>query len=228
MKLLRKTLEALIVVAFGGCASLPGQGPNVVDIALIGESTDGARAERAFNLVELTPGVIGAVGAEASVSIYSTFDGVVPETNVTQIGIGDRLAVRIWENSPDGLFSNAESKSSSFLAVVNQSGEIYIPYVGALYVVGLSLDAVRQRIADGLEGRAVDPEVVVLLEENGAQSIAVVGDTRSPGRFDIPASGLRLLDAVALAGGAREASFNTKVSIINHTNEPEPPKLKPL
>ncbi len=216
--MLRIALGALIFVVIGGCASLPGQGPNVVAITLISEPTAGVHAERAFSLVELTPGVIGAVGAEAPVTIDSTFDAVAPEANVTQIGIGDRLTVRIWENSPDGLFSNAETKSSTFLAVVSQSGQIYVPYVGALYVVGLSLESVRQRIADGLEGRAVDPEVIVLLGENGAQSIAVVGDTRSPGRFDIPASGLRLLDAVALAGGAREASFNTKVTISRGSN----------
>ncbi len=204
-------VSALVLLA--GCASLPGQGPNSVDITLNEDTTAEDIATRNFSVIALTPAVVRAVGAPLSYNMGSTLGGS-RDPGGTRIGVGDRLTIRIWESSLEGLFTTAGSRSSQLPVVVNDAGQIYIPYVGNLSVSGLGLDAVRARIVQGLEGRVVDPEVAVILKSNGTQTVSVGGDAQAPGRFDIPASGIRLLDAVALAGGSSEASYNTEISVI--------------
>jgi len=45
----------------------------------------------------------------------------------------------------------------------------------------------------------------------------MLGDLGQPGRVEVPPGGLRLLDAVALAGGARQPAFESEVTILRGT-----------
>src|SRR5690606_18976711 len=87
-------------------------------------------------------------------------------------------------------------------------------YVGQIAVSGMSVEQVRTAVAAGLAGRAVDPQVQATLAGNGGNRLAVVGDVAQPGQFDVPVSGLRLIEAVALAGGARQPGFETEVTVV--------------
>ncbi len=201
-------------LALAGCTTLPGQGTSKATITMSDQAAKQEHVSRDFALVPVTPAVIGKVGAPMKAGFAGSLSSRSSSTAGTSIRVGDRLTVRIWESSAEGLFSTSEQKSSAIPVIVSNDGNINIPYVGNLQVAGMTVDQVRTHIADGLRGKAVDPEVSVILEKGGAQSVTVVGDARSPGRFDIPASGLRLLDAVALAKGATQATHDMEVSLV--------------
>lgn len=199
------------VLVLSACSSLPGQGPNAMDIEL-NESDDPTLQN--FAVVDLSPAVIRSIGAASRAGIGGVFGSSGKTSRTRRIGVGDKLMVRIWETSPDGVFASATSKSSEFPVVVGNNGTIYIPYAGKISVRGLDTDAVRERIATSLKGKTVDPEVIVVLEENGVHAISVVGDARNPGQYGLAPNGMRLLDGVALAGGASNSSFDMEVSLL--------------
>jgi polysaccharide export outer membrane protein len=201
----------LILSLLGACSTLPGQGPGAVDIALTDPAAD---VPRNFAVVDLSPAVIQSIGAVPRISIGHVFGNGGRRPGVRNIGVGDKLVVRIWETSPDGVFATAETKSTEFPVVVSDSGTIYIPYAGELSVLGLAIDDIRARIARALEGKAVDPEVTVVLQENNVHTVSVVGDASRPGQFSIAPSGMRLLDSVALAGGTTRPSFDMEISLL--------------
>ena len=201
----------LLMFLLGACSNLPGQGPNAVDIAL--NESDKVAAQ-SFAVVDLSPTVIRSVGASPRVTIGSVYGNGGRRPGARNIGIGDKLVVRIWETSPDGVFASANSKSTEFPVIVSDSGTIYIPYAGKLAVSGLAIDDIRNNIATALEGKAVNPEVTVALEDNNVHTVSVVGDARSPGQFSISPSGMRLLDGVALAGGANKPSFDMEIGLL--------------
>ena len=82
------------------------------------------------------------------------------------LGVGDQLAVHIWETSSDGLFSTVERKHTSITSVIDENGEIFIPYVGLIKIAGKDIESVRQLIQSSLEGKAVEPQVQVVLLSN--------------------------------------------------------------
>jgi polysaccharide export outer membrane protein len=210
----RAIVAVVAVLAIAGCSTLPGQGTSKAMITMTDEVANNENVTRNFALVPVTPAVIGKIGAPMKAGFAGSLSSRSTSSAGTKIRVGDRLTVRIWESSPEGLFSTVEQKSSAIPVVVSNNGNINIPYVGNLPVAGLTVDQVRTDVADGLRGKAVDPEVSVILEKGGAQSVTVVGDARSPGRFDIPASGLRLLDAVAMARGATQPTHDMELSLV--------------
>jgi polysaccharide export outer membrane protein len=208
-----KTIAIVIAITIGlvGCTSLPGQGPRAADLV---SSTFDEDVSPDFLAIDLDMAVVASIGDVPSVGFGKNLGSAAGAPQEQRIGLGDELLVRIWENSAEGLFSTSDSKSTEIPVAVNEDGNIYIPYVGSLQVSGVRVSVVRSRIAAALVGKAVDPDVTVLLSDNGTQTISVVGDANSPGVVPIPPSGMRLLDAVAAAGGSREPSFETQVSVI--------------
>ncbi|WP_157056489.1 polysaccharide biosynthesis/export family protein [Pseudorhodobacter aquimaris] len=208
----RSAVALALTLALAGCASLPGQGPSkskIVELAA-GEKTV---QDSQYAVVNLTPQTVGVMGKIPRRAFSTALPQGPRQPGAVRVGIGDVLGIQIWEASPDGLFSTATAKSAEIAATVDGQGNIYLPYVGTMPARGQSVEQIRGSIAQALAGKAVDPEVVVVVKENGAQSITVVGDVKGAGRFDLPPSGLRLLDAVALSGGPSQASFDTEVIV---------------
>lgn len=193
---------------------MPGQGPDRATIAVSDSLTDNELTAPKFAIIPVTPDTISQIGGPVKVGFAGSLSARKTGNTDASIQAGDRLTVRVWESSPEGLFSTVDQKSSAIPVVVSGDGNINIPYVGNIVVSGMTVGQVRAQIADRLRGKAVDPEVSVILESKGAQSMTVVGDARAPGRFDIPASGLRVLDAVALASGASNATHDVEISLV--------------
>jgi polysaccharide export outer membrane protein len=64
-------------------------------------------------------------------------------------------------------------------------------------------------IVNNLKPRAIEPQAVVALVDQRASSVSVLGEVNTPTRFPANASGERLLDAIARAGGPRNPGYET-------------------
>lgn len=197
------------MVALQSCATLPSAGPTAAEIP------DQATSD--FVIVPLTPMNIARVGPAITQSIKDGFGTTASRPARPVIDIGDKLVVSIWEPSSDGLFSTAENKQTQIDVTVDQSKSIFIPYAGRVSVSGFGVEELRDDIANKLQGQAIDPQVQVTLVARESQELTVVGDVVSPGQFDVPPSGLRLIEAIALASGTREPSFETEIVVVRGT-----------
>lgn len=201
-----------MAMLLSGCGTLPGQGPTALDIALL-EDTEAVSASE-FAILSLDPSVVNAVGRVPSTSVSAAFRGRIEGRSARVLGIGDHLTINVWEASQDGLFSTAERKETTIETVVDENGNIFFPYVGQISVTGMNIERVRTAVSAGLSGQAVDPQVQVTLANNEGYKLSVIGEVAEPGRFDVPVSGLRLIEAVALAGGTRQPGFETELTIV--------------
>ncbi|MBT8050106.1 MAG: polysaccharide export protein [Gammaproteobacteria bacterium] len=194
-----------------GCALLPENGPSEGTIQRAGKKTG---ADRQFAMVQLDTTAVRELGARRIPLYNEQFSQTMSGKEGLLLGVGDQLAIGIWEASSDGLFSTVERKQNTIHAVIDQNGEIYIPYVGQIKVVGKSLEEVRATIEQGLQGKAVEPQVQVALQVNISNNVIVVGDIVKPGRYPVSVGGLRLLELVALAGGAKPPVYETEATIV--------------
>jgi polysaccharide export outer membrane protein len=116
----------------------------------------------------------------------------------------DKLEVKVFKQ---------ESLSGEVL--VREDGQITVPLVGDVPVVGLTPPEAAAEIAKRLTGTGFidNPSVSVAVIETRQPSFAVVGEVRQPGSFELQ-PGTTVLDGVALAGGLSEFAKKDRIFVI--------------
>ena len=138
------------------------------------------------------------------------------------IGVGDSIVVTIWEASSGGLFSSSAvagqvgSGSNSAQIpeqVVGRDGGITVPYAGRIRVSGQTTRSVQQTIEKSLQGKAIQPQVLVTVTHAASNSVSVGGEVANGARVPLSVGGDRLLDVIASAGGVRVPVNETFVEL---------------
>ncbi len=127
------------------------------------------------------------------------------------LGIGDTLQVRIMEAGDNGLFANTQTRGADFSVQIDETGDIFVPFVGRTRAAGRTSEQLRAAIQASLQDKAIQPQVLIGITTQQANAVVIVGDVNKPGRFPLNVGGTRLLDAIALAGGSRYATYETTV-----------------
>ncbi len=138
-----------------------------------------------------------------------------PNPQLYTVGPGDTLQVYIWEAPPAMLFATSATSigagagSGSIMTaipeqMVGSNGDITVPFAGQIPCAGKTLDEIGAEIRTRLKNMAHDPQVVVHLVSNHAQSISVVGNVRKSTQVSLIPGGVSVLQALAAAGGVAE------------------------
>jgi polysaccharide biosynthesis/export protein len=108
------------------------------------------------------------------------------------LGPGDLLEIKVFES--DRLNTTAR---------VSSRGDVSLPLLGEVNLKGKTA-AEAERLIENRYGETHirDPHVSIFVKEHFSQRVTVVGQVTYPGTYDYP-SRLRLLDAIALAGGLK-------------------------
>lgn len=186
---------AVVAVVLTAC-TLPRSGPTASDIV-----RGANQADLGIHLVAVTPEIAAETRpAEATTLAASFLDaGVVsPET----ISPGDAVSVRVWENVDNGILAGVGQRASNLEALrVDQSGRIFVPYVGEMKASGKTPNQLRQDITAELARQTPDPQVEVVRMAGDGSTVSVMGGVRNPGIFPIDAPTRRLSAMLAKAGG---------------------------
>ena len=120
-------------------------------------------------------------------------------------GVGDTLAITIFESSSGGLFIPSEGgvRPGNFITIPNQAidihGNISIPYAGNIRARGRTQVELQDAIVAALKNRAIEPQAVVSIVEQKTSMITILGEGRSA-RIPATTSPERMLDVIARSG----------------------------
>ena len=128
-----------------------------------------------------------------------------------RVGVGDVLRVTIWE-AGEGLFGR-DRKGTDVTVRVDVDGTIALPYAGRFPVAGRRLSEVEGAIVSRLEGQAVQPQATVIIADNISNSASVQGEVNRSGPYPVTRTNLRVLDMIAMAGGAKYPPYETAVRL---------------
>ncbi len=99
---------------------------------------------------------------------------------------------------------------------VNMDGSINFPFIGKIYIAGLTLAEVRDKIhvavSKYLEDSSVD---VKLLNDN----ISIIGEVNEPGRFLLYAEEINLLEAISMAGDMTDYANRKEIRLIRNDGD---------
>ncbi|MBO0346084.1 polysaccharide export protein [Roseibium sp. CAU 1637] len=208
---MRFAAPALLSMLLAGCGALPADGPGAIHISAQDVETDAEQT--GYSLINLDTQTVDMLQGYRPSSFANRFLGVGDGASPSSLGVGDTLVIGIWEATREGLFSSENDGVNQIPAVVDETGYIFVPYAGRVRAAGLTVEGLRQSIQQKLIGKAVEPQVVVTLGDKLSTTAVVVGDAMKPGVYPLPSRKMQLLDLIASAGGSREATFETVVTL---------------
>ncbi len=118
------------------------------------------------------------------------------------MGPEDILDVTVWNNT--GL---------SRTVPVRPDGMISLPLLDDVQAAGLTPKQLKADLTRRLSKYITSPEVSVIVREIHSLKVAVIGEVKKPGRYDLK-SRTSVLDAIALAGGFNDFARRSKMSIV--------------
>jgi len=200
-----------LLLAVAGCGSVPTDGPLKRDV--IEEATrDIKTSSFVYDVIDVDLQTASYVASYKPVSLEKMFGFGGPAATPV-IGIGDALHITIFEAGPDGLFSTKEQKSITLTVVVQPDGNAPIPYVGSFRFAGKTMEAARRAIKSSLEGKAVEPDVVIALAENASRTVSINGSVGKASVVPLSLQGEQLTEVIAKAGGPTKAPYDSYVSL---------------
>jgi len=202
--------------ALGGCSTLPTAGPTTGQVVDQAVKDDQPR----FDIVDVDSNVVAALLAQPTESFRNRFlkYGKPPDP---KIGIGDSITVTIWEAAGGGLFGagitagvSPGSRSVTIPdQVVARDGAISVPFADRIPVAGKSPLEVQRVIEQRLADKAIEPQALVAITKSISNSATVSGEVVAGARVPLSVNGDRLLDVIALAGGAKAPVYDTFVRL---------------
>jgi polysaccharide export outer membrane protein len=162
-------------------------------------------------------------GAQFRTRRYTPTNALVP---------GDAVAVTVYETGGQNLFpppavvpgratadpiGNVATGASNIPPqVIEADGTIFIPFVGRLKITGLTPGQAGTLIEQNLQGKAVEPQVLVSLVNNIGNAATVGGEVNAARSVPLSSRGERLLDVIAAAGGAKYPAYETYVQVVRN------------
>ncbi len=209
-------IACLSGAALGGCSTLPTAGPTAGEVVDQAVKDEQAR----YDVVDVNDKVVSTLLAQPGESFRTRFQkyGKPP---APMIGIGDTIMVTIWEAAAGGLFGSSTttgvtpgSRSVTIPEqVVARDGSISVPFADRIPAAGKSPLEVQRIIEQRLAEKAIEPQAIVVITKSVTYAATVSGEVVNGARVPLSVNGDRLLDVIALAGGAKAPVYDTFVRL---------------
>jgi polysaccharide export outer membrane protein len=206
----------LTSAVLAGCGYLPTAGPTTSQVIDQGVQENQVR----YDVVDVNANVVATLLAQPAESFRRRFgrNGKPPPP---KIGIGDTVSVSIWEAAGGGLFGasptdhvSAGSRNVTIPEqVVARDGAISVPFAGRVPMAGRSTVEVQRTIEQRLAEKAIEPQVIVTITKSVTNAATVSGEVVNGTRVPLSVNGDRLLDLIALAGGAKSSVYDTFIRL---------------
>lgn len=198
-----------LCVALSSC-TMPSSGPSANKIA-----AEAKEQYAPYTLINVNPNVVAALDQNSDQQLAASL-GNSKKRSSALIGVGDTVAISIWEASPDGLFSSGAGRGGGTQIPeqpVSEAGTISVPYAGVIQAANKTPDQVKELVEQALIRMAVQPQVLVSVIKNVSNTVTVTGEVANSGRVPLSPRGEKLLDVIAIAGGPRMESHQLSVQI---------------
>jgi polysaccharide export outer membrane protein len=105
---------------------------------------------------------------------------------------GDQLSVQVFGEQPQNL-------------TVLPDGSVDYPLIGRVNLAGLTVTAANKVLAQKLSKYVRNPMVTIVVTQQGQPNVLVLGDVKTPGKYQVRPDA-RLTDAIAAAGGIADVN----------------------
>lgn len=191
-----RTLAVILAATVGlqGCMFSPGQHLDTSDLPHKGPP-DSPR----FELVPITPRLVATQKAARIVeTLPAELTSYAPGPYV--IGVGDVLSITVWEHPELTTPAGAQQAPDANGRPVRPDGRLFYPYIGEIEAAGLTIEELRNSIAERLARYIESPQVDVAVIRFGGRRVILTGAFGNTGPFPLTTVPMTLPAAVGQAG----------------------------
>jgi len=232
-------LSLLAILLVPACTFLPSNGPSLFRVK---HSANRSNFTGNYILIPINTKVLDVLNSKGAYSESPRFPvdlsarsavlkhlfrqgtpellGGKPSDSVVQ---GDVIKVTIFDSGgnlfatpimPNGLSQNGAIPHELPPQMVDNSGQIMVPYAGRIMARGRTVEEIQTEIQQKLKSKTIDPQVIVSIDNRkGGDLVSILGDVKTPSRVEVSLAGTRLLDAIAQAGGSTGKEYETIVTV---------------
>ncbi|MFG0330821.1 MAG: polysaccharide biosynthesis/export family protein [Phycisphaerales bacterium] len=158
---------------------------------------------------QVAPTVEPAAGMTAPRDGVGVDGGVLPDRLPYTLAEGDQISIKMYDDEKLDLDVRLDS-----------DGGFQYPYLNRVRATGLTTSDLAKKIRMGLEPYYVEPNVTVNLVSQEQQYVNVLGEVARPGRIELD-RGMRITDALAMAGDLTRTGSRERVVLIRRVAEEE-------
>lgn len=215
-------LSALSIVLLSGCTTLPRSGPDqeaVDSQATVKVESVDRKVGIDYALVDINKTVLAYAKDTVNTSLSGSFGGGRGGAPQIVLGVGDVIQVAIFEAQSGGLFipADAGSRPGNYITLpkqtIDRDGNITVPYAGKIKAANRPVDQVQLEIASRLANRAIEPQVVISIDQSRSMEASVLGDVKTPKKVELSPAGERILDLISEAGGLSAPGTETTITL---------------
>ena len=118
------------------------------------------------------------------------------------VGPGDVLHISVWKDT-----------SLDRIVTVRPDGMISYPLLNDVQASGLAPLQLQKNLTDKLKQYMADPEVSVVVQEVHSYAVSVLGEVKTPGRYELKGQST-VLDVLAQAGGLSPYASASRIVIL--------------
>ncbi|MBK0329335.1 polysaccharide export protein [Rhodobacteraceae bacterium F11138] len=201
-----------LLFGLGGCSRLPGGAPASEEIL---KEADAVTAD--FALYPVTRAFLPTAeqwpptGKQEHLSWISASQGARSQI----IQPGDSLNIRIWDSSDNSLLTTTEQKDIQLADMtVASNGDIFLPYVGKVSVIGLTPDLAREEVQTAFETIVPSAQVQLAMSEGRNNSVDLVSGVLQPGTYPMPDRNYSVLGLISAGGGISSNLNNPQIRLM--------------
>lgn len=128
-----------------------------------------------------------------------------------RLGAFDGIYLIVWDH-PE--ITSPAGGDSQLSRLIDESGNLFIPYAGNLHVAGLTIDQARKLISHKLSRYIEDPQVDLVIASYGSKRFTVGGEVENPGLKSLTTQPINLLDAIGAADGFSDDADQTRITLV--------------
>jgi polysaccharide export outer membrane protein len=126
---------------------------------------------------------------------------------VFRIGPEDLLEISVWRD-----------EALSRVVPVRPDGKISLPLIHDVQAAGLTPMQLQDALAERLRKYVATPQVSVIVREVHSFKVSVIGEVRTPGRYELK-SQATVIDVLAQAGGFSEYASRSRIVVLRMDGE---------
>lgn len=127
---------------------------------------------------------------------------------------GDSIQLAVWEGGENKLLTNSGVPASQIpVTLVSPSGSIFVPYVGAVKVSGLSPEAAREKVQTEVSKLIPEAQVQLTATPGKTNSVSIIGGVANSGTVPLVDRSLTVLGLISEGGGVQPAIENPQLRL---------------